>query len=202
MDELPSIVPLFDCWNRRECEARYVRLTRALAQGKIDGAWWRLDGISAHNRAAESDHHWHWSKLVGGHRNDLVWECMAIQTADDEIQGAICYRIDGRSFVSPDLGTVYIDRIAAAPRNRPWLTPKSRYRGVGTGLLLGSVCHSHTLGLGGRINLHSVPDERTQTYYKKRGFTCIGHPPDDDMVEYELTAEAAQSWLRKEGYLG
>ena len=108
-------------------------------------------------RRDEDDHHWVWRKLVGEHRNHLAWHFAACQTPDGEIQGAIGYRIDFRSILVPEAGSVYVDRIAVAPRNRSWLVKSPLYGGVGEGLLLRSVCHSYILGLGGRVNLVSLP---------------------------------------------
>jgi len=67
-------------------------------------------------------------------------------------------------------------------------------------LLLRSVCHSYILGLSGRVNLLSVPSERTRQFYERRRFTRLSKD-DDGMVEYELGAEAAEGWLQQAGYL-
>jgi len=200
MHELPSVIRLLDCWTGEECEARLVELTRKLAAAKIDGTWWKLKGVTKNKREREGDHHWVWRKLVGEHRNDLAWEFVAVQTKDDEIQGAIGYRIDAKSFLDAASTTVYVDRIAAAPRNRPWLMANPRCRGVGSGLLLRAVCHSYILGLAGRVSLASLPSERTRAFYDRKGFIITGED-EHGLVRYELSAEAAQRWLQQEGYL-
>jgi hypothetical protein len=63
-------------------------------------------------------------------------------------------------------------------------------------LLLRSVCHSYLLGLGGRVNLMSLPNERTRQFYEHRGFTRLGEN-DEGMVEFELDEAAAQTWLSR-----
>ncbi|HVA46503.1 MAG TPA: hypothetical protein VNH11_09025 [Pirellulales bacterium] len=197
---MPSEIRLLDHWHGIEVSAALVELTRTLAANRIDAQWWQLEGVSKSKRAQEGDHHWVWRKLVGEHRNSLVWDFIGAQTDDGDIQGAISYRIDARSFLSPEFGTVYVDRLAAAPRNRPWLVPSPRFAGVGKGLLLRTVCHSYWLGLNGRVNLMSLPSERTRAFYENRGFIAT-RERDDGMIEYELPAESAQAWLTQEGLL-
>jgi hypothetical protein len=200
MHGLPDCISLFECRSGQECVGRLTRLTRELAAAKIDGRWWDIQRKPGINLDKEGDHHWAWRKLVGAHRNDLVWEFAAVLTDDGEIQGAIGYRIDFKSFLAPDLTSVYVDRLAAAPRNRPWLVEDPSYRGAGTGLLLRAVCHSYLLGLGGRVNLVSLPSERTRQFYEGRGLIPVREDKHGS-VEYELSEQAAQQWLQHEGYL-
>jgi len=199
MDGLPSRITLVDWRSGQECAARLVRLTRELAATKIDGQWWQIAAKPGARCDQEGDHHWVWRKLVGEHRNDLAWEFVAAQTEDEEVQGASCYRIDFRSYLAPELTTVFVDRFAVAPRNRRWLVDNPIYGGVGKGLLLRVVCHSYLLGLGGRVNLVSLPSERTRQFYERRGFIAVGE--DDEGLEYELTDQVAKRWLQEEGYL-
>jgi hypothetical protein len=200
MDQLPDSVSLFGYGSGEECVARLVRLTRDLAATKIDGRWWAIKVKAGVKRSDEDDHHWPWRKLVGKHRHNLNWEFACVRTDDGEVQGAIAYRIDFKSFLVPALTSVYVDRLATAPRNRPWLVESPLYGGVGEGLLLRAVCHSYLLGLGGRVNLVSVPRERTRRFYEKKGLIAV-REDDDGSIEYELSEEAAQRWLQQEGYL-
>lgn len=71
--------------------------------------------------------------------------------------------------------------------------------GVGKGLLLRAVCHSYLFGLGGRVNLVSVPRERTRRFYERRGLVAV-REDEEGSIEYELSDEAAQRWLQEEGY--
>jgi GNAT superfamily N-acetyltransferase len=95
-------------------------------------------------------------------------------------------------------GAVYADRLATAPRNRPWLVGSPRYRGVGTVLLLAAVRQSYLLGLGGRVGLASLPSERTRGFYSRRGFQVI-FERKDGMIEFELPTALAVAWLEEEG---
>ena len=110
------------------------------------------------------------------------------------------YQIDAKSQIESGAGAVFVDRLAAAPRNRPWLASPPRYRGVGTVLLLAAVRHSYSLGLGGRVWLVSLPSERTKEFYKNRGFRRI-YDDGDGMIDFELPAAKAETWLKNEGYL-
>jgi len=196
---LPDDIKLLNVQRQCQVRAKLVRLTRDLATTEIDGTWWKVP-VSKTSREAEGDHHWAWRKLVGLHRNDLVWEAVAVQSASGAVEGATLYRIDAKSQIESGEGAVFIDRLAAAPRNRPWLANPPKYRGTGTVLLLTAVRHSYSLGLGGRVWLTSLPSERTRTFYRKRGFQVI-FEEEDGMIDYELPAAAAQRWLKSEGYL-
>jgi hypothetical protein len=116
------------------------------------------------------------------------------------IEGGITYRIDARSRLESGLGAVYADRLAVAPRNRPWLVSAPIYRGVGTVLLLAAIRHSYLLGLGGRVSLTSLPSERTREFYACRGFQVILEHADG-MIDFELPTATAVAWLEEEGYL-
>lgn len=116
------------------------------------------------------------------------------------IEGAIAYRIDAESRLQPGDGAVFVDRIATAPRNRPWVLEPPKYRGIGSILLLAAVRHSYLLGLGGRVWLTSLPSERTQKFYQDRGFEVI-FEDEDGMIDLELPAVAAEKWLKKRGFL-
>ena len=196
---LPNNIKLFNvqrqCWVR----AKLVPLTRDLAATEIDGSWWEVP-VSKAAREEEGDHHWQWRKVVGGHRNDLRWEAVAVQSASGAIEGATIYRIDAKSQVERGEGAVYIDRLAAAPRNRPWLVNRAKYRGAGSALILGAVRHSYSLGLGGRLWLTSLPSERTVEFYRRRGFEVV-FENEDGTIDFELPATVAQRWLKSEGYL-
>jgi hypothetical protein len=179
--------------------ARLVRLSREVAADRMDGEWWSIGG-SKTQRSEEGDHHWRWRQIVGGLRTRANWEALAIETEDGAIQGAIVYRIDAISQLEPDKGAVYGERLATAPRNRPWLVNPPHLRGAGETLLLAAVRHSYQLGLGGRVWLCSLPSERTRSFYVNRGFRVIFKNPDG-RIDFELPSDRAERWLVEEGYL-
>ena len=196
---LPDDVTLFSVQRNAQVQAKLVRLTRDLAAKQIDGAWWSLE-VSKTIREKEDDHHWLWRKVVGEHQNHRSWEAVAVQSANGEVEGAITYRIDAKSQLNNGTGAVYVDRIAAAPRNRPWLVSPPSYRGVGTVLLLAAVRHSYSLGLGGQVWLSSLPSERTRQFYANKRFEVIFND-DNGMLDLELPTASAVAWLEAEGYL-
>lgn len=202
MDPLPCPVELREVASGRTISATLVRLTRQLAKLGIDSKWWELPDVSKSRRAEEIDNSWQWAKKVGELSTDRWHEMTAVQTADDRVQGAIYYRLDTRSFIDRELGAVYVEAIATAPRNRQNLVETPEYRGVGCALLLRAVIHSYELGFGGRVNLQASDDPDRIAFYENRGFQVVGDEGtgENRLVMMELTPEAAAVWLAKEGY--
>jgi GNAT superfamily N-acetyltransferase len=178
--------------------AKLVKLTRSLAQREIDAKWWVLPPGSKSKRELEGDHSWKWSKIIGELRNNRWCEAFAVQTDDDEIQGSILYRLNTTSFVNKTEGAIYVQGLATAPRNRPWLVASPAYRGVGEELLLKAVRHSYSIGFQGRVNLIAFDEPKTINFYQKRGFSIVRH--DEELPQLELEPGAATAWLRREGY--
>ena len=196
---LPEDVRIFNVQRGVVVRAKLVDLTRKLAAREIDGTWWKIP-VSKQVRDGEGDHHWEWRKLLGENRNDLAIEALAVQSSSGAIEGATLHRIDAKSQLEPGEGAIYVDRLAAAPRNRPWLVESPNYKGIGTALLLACVRHSYSLGLGGRVWLTSLPSEQTRGFYHKRGFEMI-FQEQGGTIDFELPADKAQQWLKREGYL-
>ena len=199
MLQLPHTVVLRNLIDQVDCDARIVPIDREMAKRKIDVEWWQIGG-SRTKRKEEGDHDWNWTKFFGERRGDLHREMVAVVTEDDAVQGAMTYWTNGKSLLDSELGSVYVQYIATAPRNRPWLVDQPCFQGVGSVLLLYAVCHSYILGLGGRVTLVSLPTEKTKEFYANRGFTKIDEDEDGSM-EFELTPEGAERWLREEGLL-
>lgn len=198
MFELPENLTLKDCRTGQRCDAIIVRLTKDLAK-QIDVRWWQI-GISKEKRKREPDNGWKWADFAGESRMNQWSECLGIRIADGSVQGAINYRLDGKSLVNNDLGTVFVHHLATATWNRPWLVESPQYRGAGTALLVTAVLHSYSLGLRGRVVVPSLPTEHTRSFYENFGFQQIGED-EGGIIDYELTSDAAQQWLREEGYL-
>jgi hypothetical protein len=198
MLSLPDLARLKDLHTDQIVESSIVPLSKGLAK-QVDSQWWKIGG-SRTARENEADHGWRWSDIAGSCRLDPWCECRAIVTPDGVVQGAINYHLNGKSLREHDLGAVFVHHLATAPRNRPWLVPKPRYKGVGLALLSTAIVHGYVLGLGGRVVVPSVPTERTRQFYEKRGFQYVSED-DDGIIDFELTPEAAQAWLLKEGFL-
>ncbi|MFC1758566.1 GNAT family N-acetyltransferase [Planctomycetota bacterium] len=199
MLELPNDVSIYSVRQEAYVKAKLVRLDRNIAAKQIDGTWWKLQ-VSKTLRSDEGDNHWEWRKLVGEHRNNANWDALGIQRSNDCVEGAILYRIDAKSQIEKGKGAVYVDRIATAPQNRGWLAGPPKYKGIGSVLLLAAVRHSYLLGLEGRVWLSSLPSEKTRGFYRGKGFHVI-FEEQDGMIDFELSAAAAQKWLKDKGYL-
>jgi|RhiMetdeSRZDD1v2_1073273.scaffolds.fasta_scaffold124384_3 hypothetical protein len=198
MIPLPSEIDLVRAADNHIVHAQFVRLTRAVAKTKIDGTWWEDLGASTEMRKKENDNSWQWAKKLGELRNNRWHEPLAVETQDGNIQGAILYWLNTSSFIEEEKGAVYVEGLATAPRNRPWLVPSPLYRGVGEGLLLRAILHSYVVGLEGRVNLLCFRDEKTGSFYKKRGFEIVGE--EEDLDRMELSPTKAFEWLKHEGY--
>jgi hypothetical protein len=175
MIPLPNEIDLVRAADNHIVQARFVRLTRPVAKVKIDATWWQDLGPSTEMRKKENDNSWHWAKRLGELRNDRWHESFAIETQDGNIQGAILYWLNTRSFVESEKGAVYLEALATAPRNRPWLVSSPLYRGVGENLLLRAAVHSY-IGSTSFLFVTREPflftrTEGSKSWVKKRAWT-------------------------------
>lgn len=196
---LPEAIAIFNVAREVRVRAQLVRLDRTLAAQQIDGTWWKIE-VSSRLRSKEADTHWTWRKLIGEIRSDSNWDAFAIKSASGNVEGAMTYRIDAKSQLELGVGVVYVDRLATAPRNRPWLVDPPKYKGIGSVLLLAAVRESYALGFGGRVWLTSLPSEQTRQFYRNRGFREI-FKDEDGMIDFELPIKRAEEWLQQAGYL-
>lgn len=127
-------VKIWDVKKEMLVEASIIELTRNIAQTKIDGKWWKLEEVLTSERKKENDNNWNWTKNVGSHRNQLLSECVAIQSSENEIEGAMIVRFDVKSRIDIGKGCVYVDLLASSPRNRDWLVSEPVYKGIGSEL--------------------------------------------------------------------
>lgn len=107
------------------------------------------------------------------------------------------FRVDALSALSEGHQAVFIDRLAAAPRNRAALVESPVFRGGGTGLLIHAVAQSYSLGFGGRVNLFPIANE---PFYTERGFRPTNTVAGDDVL-FELPTEAAIELLVARGLI-
>lgn len=200
---VPDVIEITRVADGETVEASVVKLTRQLAQTEIDTKWWQLTGIPKNLREKEMDHGYKWSKRIGELVNNRWCDTRGVQTDDGRIQGAVLYWLNKLSFVEENAGAIFVESLATAPRNRDWLVTTPAYRGVGSGLLRSVVIHSYLLGLGGRVNLFAANDAASISFYMAKGFMLAGYDGDEDeekLPRLELSAKAAQRWLRVEGY--
>lgn len=191
---LPASVALSRCETGESVLARIVDLPAKLAKTRMGAAWWRGLGVSKSRREREEDHHWNRAKLIGLSRNDLFVESVAVQTVDENVQGAMIYRLNGRSVLLPGAPAVVIDRLATAPRNRGWVVSDPMYRGAGTALTRWAAYHSYHLGFDSRPVLAAIPCPGTVAFYESLGFRATD-AVEEDMVIYELEPAPAQALM-------
>jgi hypothetical protein len=194
---LPERVTITDVRKNARVTANLVRLDRETAKLCIDQKWWEVEGVSAQRLREEIDYHWKWKVLISKYQNNPYVTNMAVVLEDGSVQGAMIYRVDGKSVLEPGKRTVLIDRVATAPKNRDGLIANPCYRGAGSGLLTFALCQSYVLGLQARVNLFAAGDEQ---YYVDRGFvrTKIVH---EEMALFELPSSVALERLTRKGML-
>jgi GNAT superfamily N-acetyltransferase len=183
-------------------DASIVRLTSHEARKMIDETWWNLPAVPMAKLEDEGDHHWNWEIIVKVLGSGVLEECVAIMSKDGYIEGAITYRFNAKSYLEPNEGCVYIERVSTAPRNRSWLVSQPLYKGIGSTLLYWAVRESYLAGLRGRVSLESLLTATTIRFYEDKGFvrTDLSQKPPN-LFDYELPRAAAEAWLKKKGDL-
>lgn len=194
---LPATIALTDLRGDMRVTAKLVSLDRETTKLCIDRQWWELEDVSAQRLLQEVDYHWEWRVLISKFQNNPYVRCLAVVLDDRTVQGAMIYRVDGKSVLEAGKRTVLIDRLATAPQNRSGLTANPCYRGVGSGLLTFALCQSYFLGFQGRVSLFAAGDEQ---FYVSRGFvrTKIEH---ESMPLFELPSSIALEQLTRNGML-
>ena len=183
-------------------DAEIIRLTTDEARERIDKIWWQLPNVSAQEIDDEGDSHWNWEGLTKIYGSRILHECVAVLSQENYLEGAMIYHFNAKSKLEPNKGSVYVERVSSAPRNRNWLVNPTFYKGIGTVLLYWTVKESYNAGLRGRVSLESLPTPTTVQFYEHKGFVRTDlSQPTDDLVDYELPESAALAWLQKEGDL-
>ncbi len=90
---------------------------------------------------------------MGQFQNQFWVKCLAAQTEDGEIQGAMIFDVNRESILESGEGTVSLEYLAVAPRDRAKLSESPLSRGTGTALLSAANISSRGLGSGGRLTL-------------------------------------------------
>ena len=181
--------------------AAFVELTKEVARTDIDNLWWNAANLTV-DTTNEGDRHWKWERIAREYSKDALHACVAIRSEQGYIEGAMAYDFTAKSVLEPALGSVYIDRLATAPRNRAPLISDPAYKGVGSALIYLAVLESYLSGLDGRIVLQSLPTQATIDFYQNKGFVKTDMSQlTTGLIDYELPKAAALVWLKKEGDL-
>jgi GNAT superfamily N-acetyltransferase len=183
-------------------DAEIVRLTADEARERIDKIWWKIPDVSAEDMNDEGDFHWDWERLTRIYGNKILHECIAVLSQEDYLEGSMIYHFNAKSKLELNKGSVYVERVSSAPRNRNWLVNEPFYKGIGTVLLYWAVRESYNAGLRGRVSLESLPTSNTVQFYERKGFVRTDLSQlTNGLVDYELPETAALVWLQKQGDL-
>jgi hypothetical protein len=200
MLELPIKIELTIIASGKPVAAELIQLDVQTAKKRIDAEWWSGLGVPTHQRKQEVDHHWNWADELGKHRNQLYYESVAVQSKDGQVQGAMIYRVDAISVLQEGCKAVYVERLAAAPRNRDWPTKPPLYRHVGENLIRWAAYHSIQLGFKGTVNLARVDTDVARGFYRAMNFVETS-VEEDGMVICELSPESAAKLVAEDPQL-
>jgi hypothetical protein len=183
--------------------AEIVTLTPDLAEVGIHRDWWNDSSLASAPHPRPIDRDWNWNQMqieVDGKR--LASETIAIITSEGAVQGAAMYSLEPvASRLTPAMGSLLLELLFTAPRNRPALRRdrKPFYLGVGIELLAWAAWTSERSGYGGRLCLDASPD--SIGWYENRGLQkLLLEPTVFEGVVYapmELSAESARVLLNK-----
>jgi len=142
------------------------------------------------------DHHWKWREKSEHFNKRLDHNTYSVECAG-ETQGLMFAQNISFAKEPSQLNQfiVYIEMISSAPWNRHGFSENPKYQGVGPLLVGTAISLSDSLGYGGRIGLHSLP--QTESWYRYIGMTDIG--PDmkyhNQLRYFEMTPQQAQSYI-------
>lgn len=194
MFELPDIPKLLDVAKNDVIESTIQPMTPEMALEGIRQDWWANPSDPAKR---EEDYPWAWDKIAENNSETDEHECVVLITNDGKVQGACVYNIHHMSLTQENQFAVCLILLATAPWNRPWLIERPEFRGVGSALLFRAVCHSHLLGLKGRVVLEALNTERVTSFYENRGFEKLDET-ENATIWMEIPEYTAKLWIDRE----
>lgn len=142
--------------------------------------------------------HWDWARkasalqylanTVFGIQKDGKWQGLAMTTTVGHLAS-----------LQPDAGKplVYIKYIESAPWNLRAFTKTPVYGAIGTRLLEAAARQSLDENFHGRLGLHSLPNPKTEGFYRRSGMVRVGIDANvEGLPYYEFTQAAAQGFLK------
>lgn len=146
--------------------------------------------------------HWNWASkamtTLPGAASPTAVSLFGVR-AERQWQAAMLCLTDRTARLAPRRAPlVYIDYVEVAPWS--WdiaaIGRRGRYRGAGLLMMTSAIRLSLSLGLAGRIGLHSLA--QTESYYAGRfGMRNLGADPRyHGLTYFEMTAAQAQTFLR------
>ena len=160
-------------------EAQIAELTPELAERRIHRDWWTDADLLDHFDPPPIDRHWNWNEMnIEYSGRILANEKVAILTAGQVVQGAMMISAEPvPSVLTPGAGSLFVELLFTAPRNRPSLRRDGNafFLGVGTELLTWGAWLSRERGCGGRLLLDGSPEYLG--WYQKRGLQKLDVKP-------------------------
>ena len=139
------------------------------------------------------DLHWKWDKKTDWSREYLSLRRFAL-TCEKYLQGLMLVnltKLTGRLDSQKGKDLAYLEFVSTAPWNRPDLTEKPIFRGVGLNMVRAAVELSLSEGFRGRIGLHSLP-QAARFYRTVCGMADLGADTSHhDLVYFEMTEAQA-----------
>jgi len=181
--------------------AQVVELTADLAEQRIHSDWWTDAALLDRFHPTPIDRHWNWNEMgIELDGRPFADQKFALVTDDGSVQGAMLISAEPvPSVLRHDAGSLFIELLFTAPRNRPYLRRDGQdfLKGVGTELLVWGAWRSHEEGCNGRLRLDGSPEHLD--WYTRRGLQKLDlEPIVYEGVEYtpmELPDEAARRLL-------
>ncbi len=173
---------------------KHVQLWRTSWLPPIEQAVQLLKQNNVPKEKWPQDLHWKWDKKTDWSRGLLSLHRFAI-TCEADLQGLMLVnltKLTGRLASQKGKDLAYLEFVSTAPWNRPDLTDKPVFRGVGLNMVRTAVELSRVEGFRGRISLHSLP-QAVQFYGSVCGMTDLGADASHhNLVYFEMTeAQAA-----------
>ena len=195
--DLPTRIKISRCATGGVEFAAIQTLNREDAKNQIDAVWWNDLDNALSDPNDEPDRKWKWRQLISVYRNKPYFHAVCIKSDDGSIQAAMLYQVNVLSVLEPGKQSVFVERLAVAPRNRDHLAEAPLYRGGGTGLIAYAAAVSYSLGFSGRVNLCPVAN---CDFYSRRGFVETAAMADGEVL-FELPSARALIMLRERGLI-
>ncbi|MFA9480434.1 hypothetical protein ACERK3_19375 [Phycisphaerales bacterium AB-hyl4] len=173
-----------------------VEITPDIARDHLD-TWWNANQFRMDwdKETADVDYYWSWHHLASNEFSGPGFKQVATRDASGDVQSAIIYRRKASSLLEKGHFGVFVERLAIAPSNRPWVVTNPRFRGCGSCLLHYAIRDSNLLGFGGRALLIPTGSIAKNTY-RSMGFRSTGVDEGSGSEIWELPPEVARDILK------
>lgn len=200
MRQTIATVPLLDLGSGSFRDATLFQGVDVDVLRSIEADWTPLFDAAAASENRPEDAHWQWAtKALQALQNPLSYELFGIEV-DARTQGMMlvlkggpkCFSRHPEHLRAP---LVYLDFLATAPWNRPGMTAKPAYKGIGRLLFMTAVSLSIEEEFAGRVGLHSLPG--AEAFYRNQlNMTDMGKDDAYQNLRYfELSATQARQLI-------